>query len=275
MAINSGRPIGVFDSGIGGLTVVREIFRELPHESVLFFGDTARLPYGPKSRETVRLFAQQNTRFLLNRGVRCVVVACNTASSAAIPLLQQESPVPVIGVIEPGARAAVGATRNGTIGVIGTRGTVASRAYEEAIAKIDKELKVISTPCPLLVPLAEEGWVNCEITRDVIRQYVEPLIAQSVDTIILGCTHFPVLKKAIGEVVGSDVTLIDNAVATARALRGTLAPGDSAGSRPTHHFVVSDLPHRFREEAELFLGGSIGDVERISPEHLEEIYGEQ
>ena len=274
MAIKNGRPIGVFDSGIGGLTVVREIFRELPREPVLFFGDTARLPYGPKSKETVRLFARQNTKFLLSRGVRCIVVACNTASSAAIPILEAESPVTVIGVIDPGARAAVAATRSGTIGVIGTRGTIASHAYDDAIAAIDRSLRVISAPCPLLVSLAEEGWIDREVTRSVIREYIDPLMKQSVDTIILGCTHFPVLKKTIGDVVGEGVTLIDNAVATARTLKGTLVHSESSGDAPVHHFVVSDVPHRFREEAELFLGGSIGEVEQISPEHLEEIYGE-
>ncbi len=273
MAINDG-PIGVFDSGIGGLTVVHEIFRELPGESVLFFGDTARLPYGPKSRETVLLFARQNTQFLLSRGVRCVVVACNTASSVAIPDLKAESPVPVIGVIEPGARAAAEATRQGVVGVIGTRGTIASKAYDDALGAIDPALRVISAACPLLVPLAEEGWVDHPVTRSVIREYIEPLLDRGVDTIILGCTHFPVLKKAIAEVAGDGVTLIDNAVATARVLRESLPVGGE-GRGAAHQFIVSDVPHRFQEEAELFLGRPIGDVERISPEHLEEIYGEQ
>lgn len=273
MAVENGRPIGVFDSGIGGLTVVREIFRELPGEPVLFFGDTARLPYGPKSRETVLLFARQNSRFLLSRGVRCIVVACNTASSVAIPALHAESPVPVIGVIEPGARAAAEATRSGMVGVVGTRGTIASGAYDEALGRIDRSIRVVSAACPLLVPLAEEGWIDRDVTRSVIREYVEPLLERSVDTLILGCTHFPVLKKTIGEVVGPSVALVDNAVATARALRETIEPSGAPGP-PQHRFVVSDVPHRFREEAELFLGATIGDVERISPELLEEIYGE-
>jgi glutamate racemase len=176
-------------------------------------------------------------------------------------------------VIEPGARAAAEATRSGIVGVIGTRGTIASRAYEEALGRIDASLRVIPAPCPLLVPLAEEGWIDRDVTRSVIREYVEPLLEQSIDTLILGCTHFPVLKKTIGEVVGPSVTLVDNATATAHALRETIEPSGVAG-RVEHRFVVSDVPHRFREEAELFLGGTIGDVERISPELLEEIYGE-
>ncbi len=270
------RPIGVFDSGIGGLTVVREILRELPNEEVLFFGDTARLPYGPKSKETVLLFSMQNTSFLLSRNVRCVVVACNTASSVAIPALRAECDVPVIGVIEPGAAAAAEATKSGSIGVIGTRGTVASGAYENALRAIDRSIRVTAAACPLLVPLAEEGWVDRQVTRDVIREYLGPLLAKPVDTIILGCTHFPVLKDAIRAVAGPEVALVDNAAATTAALRSILSPAAGCGGdSPVHHFVVSDVPHRFQEEAELFLGRPIGEVERISPEQVEEYYRSQ
>jgi len=270
------RPIGVFDSGIGGLTVVREILRELPGEEVLFFGDTARLPYGPKSKETVLLFARQNTNFLLSRNVRCVVVACNTASSVAIPALSAACDVPVIGVIEPGAAAAAKVTKSGSVGVIGTRGTIASGAYEKALHDIDRSIRVTAAACPLLVPLAEEGWVDRRVTRDVIGEYLGPLLANPVDTIILGCTHFPVLKDAIRDVAGPEITLVDNAVATAAALRSILPPSGGVAASPTvHHFVVSDVPHRFQEEAELFLGRPIGEVERISPEQVEEYYRSQ
>jgi glutamate racemase len=265
------RPIGVFDSGIGGLTVVREIFRVLPEAPVLFFGDTARLPYGPKSAETVVRFSRQNTCFLLSRDVRFVVVACNTASSVALPALQAGSPVPVIGVIEPGARAAARATRNGTIGVIGTRGTVASGAYERALRAIDPSFRVVSAACPLLVPLAEEGWVDHPVTESVIREYLAPLLDRSIDTLILGCTHFPVLLAAIRRVAGEGVAIVDSARETALALRAALPAEAGAGEVPVHRFCVSDVPHRFREEAELFLGGPIGAVERIDTELLEEI----
>ncbi len=264
------RPVGVFDSGIGGLTVVREIFNLLPEEPVLFFGDTARLPYGPKSKKTVIRFARQNTRFLLSREVRFVVVACNTASSVALGVLKDECPVPVIGVIEPGARAAARATKSGVVGVIGTRGTVASGAYEQALTAIDPSLKVCSAPCPLLVPIAEEGWVNHPVTEQIVREYLAPLVSESIDTLILGCTHFPVLKSAIQKVAGDGVTIVDAARETALVLKESLPPGEGERPAPLHRFFVSDVPHRFREEAELFLGGPIGEVERVDVEFLEE-----
>jgi len=264
------RPVGVFDSGIGGLTVVREIFNLLPDEPVLFFGDTARLPYGPKSKETVIRFARQNTRFLLSRGVRFVVVACNTASSAALGLLKDESPVPVIGVIEPGARAAARATKNGVVGVIGTRGTVASGAYERALTALDPSLKVHSAPCPLLVPIAEEGWVDHPVTEQIVSEYLAPLVRESVDTLILGCTHFPVLKSVIQKAAGDGVTIVDAARETALVLKESLTLDEGDRPEPLHRFFVSDVPHRFREEAELFLGGPIGEVERVQMEYLEE-----
>ncbi|MBM3319398.1 MAG: glutamate racemase [Candidatus Eisenbacteria bacterium] len=264
------RPIGVFDSGIGGLTVVREIFRVLPEEPVLFFGDTARLPYGPKSAETVTRFSRQITRFLLARDVRCVVVACNTASSAALPVLERESPVPVLGVIAPGARAAARETRSGVIGVIGTRGTVASGAYERALRAIDPALRVVSEACPLLVPLVEEGWVDHPVTEQVVRQYLDPLLRRSIDTLILGCTHFPVLRGVIGKVAGEGVVIVDAARETACALREALPPQARAPKgAPSHRFLVTDVPHRFREEAELFLGAPVERVERVETEQLE------
>lgn len=266
------KPVGVFDSGIGGLTVVREIFRVLPDEPVLFFGDTARLPYGPKSKETVIRFARQNTRFLLSRDVRCVVVACNTASSAALAVLKEECPVPVFGVIEPGAQAAAEATKSGRVGVIGTRGTVASGAYESALHDIDPEIHVLSAPCPLLVSLAEEGWVDHPVTYSIIEEYLSPLLKESIDTLILGCTHFPVLKEAVQKVAGDGVRIVDAALETALVLKKNLPPNGNGGEPPAKHFVVSDVPHRFRESAELFLGEPIGSVERIGLELLEEVY---
>ncbi|MBN1825316.1 MAG: glutamate racemase [Candidatus Eisenbacteria bacterium] len=271
MAVNT-RPIGVFDSGIGGLTVVREIFRLLPNEPVLFFGDTARLPYGPKSKETVIRFCRQNARFLLSRGVRSIVVACNTASSVALTTLRDESPVPVIGVIEPGARAAARTTRSGVVGVIGTRGTVASGAYDEALHALEPEIRVVSAPSQLLVSLAEEGWTDHPVTTRVVEEYLAPLLRTSMDTLILGCTHFPVLKETISRVAGENVRIVDAARETARMLRETLPdPTPKGASIPSARFAVSDVPHRFRESAELFLGGPIGSVEKIDLEVLEEV----
>ncbi|MFH1680337.1 MAG: glutamate racemase [Candidatus Eisenbacteria bacterium] len=265
-------PIGVFDSGIGGLTVVREIFRLIPDEPVLFFGDTARLPYGPKSAETVTRFSRQIARFLLSEGVRCVVVACNTASSTARPALVRESPVPVVGVIAPGARAAARETRSGVIGVIGTRGTVASGAYERALRAIDPSLRVVSAACPLLVPLVEEGWTDHPVTEQVVREYLDPLLRRSIDTLILGCTHFPVLTGVIEKAAGEGVVVVDAARETALALREALPREEGAGGRPpVHRFLVSDVPHRFREEAEMFLGAPIERVERVEAERLEEM----
>ncbi|MFH1277641.1 MAG: glutamate racemase [Candidatus Eisenbacteria bacterium] len=263
------RPVGVFDSGIGGLTVVREIFDLLPEEPVVFFGDTARLPYGPKSPPTVVRFSKQNTRFLLSKDVRFVVVACNTASAVSLGALREECPVPVIGVIEPGARAAAKATRNGVIGVIGTRGTIASGAYERALKEKNGDVEVVSAACPLLVPLAEEGWTEHPVTDRILEEYLAPLLRRSVDTLILGCTHFPVMKKAIQRVAGDGVTIVDAARETALLLRERLPADRGARPEPLHRFYVSDVPHRFREEAELFLGGPIGEVERVDLEQWE------
>lgn len=273
MAVTA-RPVGVFDSGIGGLTVVREIFALLPEEPVVFFGDTARLPYGPKSPRTVVRFAKQNTRFLLSKEVRFVVVACNTASAVSIDALREECPVPVIGVIEPGARAAAEATRSGVIGVIGTRGTVASGAYERALEDLNGDLEVVSAPCPLLVPLAEEGWTDHPVTERVLEEYLAPLLRRSVDTLILGCTHFPVMKRSIQRVAGKGVTIVDAARETALLLREELTPDGGVRPEPLHRFYVSDVPHRFREEAELFLGGPIGEVERVDLEQWEGTFTE-
>lgn len=262
----NGRPVGVFDSGIGGLTVIREIFRLLPDEPVVFFGDTARLPYGPKSPETVIRFSRQNARFLMSKDARCVVVACNTASAVALPALRAECPVPVIGVIEPGARAAARVTRSGVVGVVGTRGTVASGAYERALHALNPDLEVVSAACPLLVPLAEEGWTDHPVTVRIIEEYLAPLLRRSIDTLILGCTHYPVLKRAMQRVAGDAVAIVDAARETALLLKEELPSAGEARPKAVHRFFVSDVPHRFREEAELFLGGPIGEVERIDLE---------
>jgi glutamate racemase len=255
--------LGVFDSGIGGLTVARAIFEHLPHESVLYYGDTARVPYGPKSPDTVRRYSGEILTYLLGCGVKAVVVACNTSTAHALSFLRERSPVPVVGVIEPGARAAVAASSTGVIGVIGTAGTIASGAYERAIRALRPDAAVHSRPCPLFVPLVEEGWFDHAATELVAREYLEPLRRAGVDTVVLGCTHYPLLKRLLGRVMGPAVRLIDSAEETARALETELAQrGLLADGRPgEHRFVVSDDEAHFRTVGARFVGERLRAVE--------------
>ena len=260
-------PIGVFDSGIGGLTVARELMRQLPHESIVYFGDTARVPYGPKSPETVARYSHEIGEWLLAQGVKAVVVACNTATAHALPRLRAELPVPVVGVVEPGARAAVRATSRQHIGVIGTIGTVGSGAYDRAITALAPAAHVVGQPCPLFVPLVEEGWLDHDATRMIAREYLAPLRADGVDTLVLGCTHYPLLKPLLHDIMGGDVRLIDSAEETAAetgrvlAERGLLA---SSEATPRYRWVVSDAPAQFLRVAQRFLGRSIEDVETVT-----------
>ncbi|HSD33725.1 MAG TPA: glutamate racemase [Gemmatimonadales bacterium] len=257
-------PLGVFDSGIGGLTVAHALFECLPHESVIYFGDTARVPYGPKSPETVRRYSGEILDFLVRRGVKMVVVACNTSTAHALEFLRSRSPVPVQGVIEPGARAAAAATRVGRIGVIGTAGTIASGAYERAIKAVRPDVEVVSRACPLFVPLVEEGWFDHPATELVAREYLQPLEDRKVDVLVLGCTHYPLLKPLLSRVMGPHVTLIDSAAETARTVRRELEGHEllaPAGARPTHHFVVSDDVALFRRVGARFLGEKLQDAE--------------
>ena len=259
-------PLGVFDSGIGGLTVARALFEKLPRESVIYFGDTARVPYGPKSPDTVRRYSGEILAYLLRRGVKAVVVACNTSTAHALETLTRESPVPVIGVIEPGAKAAVGATRGGPIGVIGTAGTIASNAYARAIHALDPGVRVEQLACPLLVPLVEEGWFDHAAAALIADEYLRPLRDASVDVLVLGCTHYPLLKPLLHRVMGSGVQLIDSAEQTARAVAETLAVQDLAtptGSPGTHRFVVSDDEARFRQVGSRFIGERLGVAEVV------------
>jgi glutamate racemase len=259
-------PLGVFDSGIGGLTVARALFERLPRESVIYFGDTARVPYGPKSPETVRRYSGEILAYLLQRGVKAVVVACNTSTAQALEHLRAHSTVPVIGVIEPGARAAAQATRSGKIGVIGTLGTIASGAYERAIKALRPDATVYARACPLFVPLVEEGWFGHPATELIAREYLEPLRRVAVDVLVLGCTHYPLLKPLLARAMGPDVTLIDSAEETARAVRaeierhGLTAP--PAGD-PIHRFVVSDDEPHFRRVSATFLGERVQQVEVV------------
>ncbi len=237
--------IGVFDSGIGGLTVVAELRRRLPDESIVYLGDTARLPYGSKSPETVTSYTRKNVAFLLGRGVKAVVVACNTASALALPHLT--APVPVWGVIEPGARRAA-ATTAGHVGVIATESTVRSDAYAAALRRIDARLRVDSRPCPLFVPLVEEGWHDDPVTEQVAARYLGPLVAGGIDTLVLGCTHYPLLRPLLARVVGPGVTLVDSAASTAdEVARGLAAAGLAAapGTAVEHRLYVTDASAGF------------------------------
>lgn len=272
------RPIGVFDSGVGGLTVARALIDRLPAESLLYVGDTARVPYGPKSPETVRRYAEQIAAWLVESGVKAIVVACNTATAHALDNLRATLAVPVVGVVEPGARAAVHALAGdaangmlegtkGTIGVIGTAGTVASRAYDRAIHALAPHAVVHSQACPLFVPLVEEGWFDHPATRLIAEEYLAPLRERRVDAVVLGCTHYPLLAPIIADVMGPNVRLIDSAAetasATARALQehGLLAPGNA---RPAHRFIASDAPDRFLALGRRFLHDTITAVEHVS-----------
>lgn len=263
------KPIGVFDSGIGGLTVAREIMEQLPRESIVYFGDTARVPYGSKSRETVTRFAFEGLNFLLAQDVKMVVVACNTVSATCLEELQRYSPVPVLGVIEPGARAAAGGTRSGIVGVIGTERTIKSEAYVKAIHAIDKNIKIHSRACPLFVPLVEEGWLDNEAARYTARTYLEPLKKEGIDTLVLACTHYPLLKPTLQAVVGEDVRLVDSAYETAREVRRVLEDGDlrrTADAPPAYRYFVSDNPAKFIEVGERFLRRPIDPINVIDPE---------
>jgi glutamate racemase len=260
-------PIGVFDSGIGGLTVARELMKQLPHESIIYFGDTARVPYGPKSPDTVLRYSREIVAYLRSQGVKAIVLACNTATAHALPALREENDLPLVGVIEPGARAAVAATRTKRVGVIGTAGTIKSGAYEKEIKSLLPEAFVISQACPLFVPLAEEGWIDEDATRLIANRYLAPVAEAHTDTLVLGCTHYPLLKSAIGGEVGREVRLIDSAEETARETAATLARDDLASETSNgarYRFIASDAPETFLRVGQRFLGSSIDRVETIT-----------
>ncbi len=250
-------PIGIFDSGIGGLTVVRQIRQALPAENLVYLGDTARVPYGAKSPATVIRFACEDTAFLLGQKVKAVVVACNTASAWALPTLEREFGLPIFGVILPGARAALSVSRNRRIGVIGTSATVRSRAYEKTIVSRDQNACVFARACPLLVPLVEEGWINHRVTREVLDEYLAPLLQEQIDTLVLGCTHYPLLKGVIQDAVGPSVGLVDSAETCAAYVREELQRcnllSDLKGDGTIQPFVTDEV-ERFGQVAPLFLG---------------------
>ena len=261
------RSIGVFDSGVGGLTVVKELMRFLPNEKIVYFGDTARVPYGIKSKQTIVKFSLENILFLLKQEVKIIVVACNTSSSIALPILRRHFKMPSIGVISPGVKEAVYATRNKRIGVIATKATINSHAYERQIKRIDSSIKVFNQACPLLVPLAEEGWASQKATYDIATFYLKPLKKSRIDTLILGCTHYPLLKRVFKHILGSRVRLIDSARQVAFQTKEVLANEgllNNKKSKNRHLFYVSDELQQFKKLAKNFLGRDIKNLRKVN-----------
>jgi len=264
--VERNQAIGIFDSGVGGLTVFRAIREILPTESLVYLGDTARVPYGTKSSETIIRYSLENADFLRQRNVKAIVVACNTSSAYAIPSLKEKNGLPIIGVIEPGVRAAVDATKNNHIGVIGTESTIASNQYAKEIKRVREEAKVVSMACPLFVPLVEEGWVAEDVTKAVAEKYLATMRSEEIDTLILGCTHYPLLKDVIQEVMGDSITLVDSAEALAHDLKKMLGEKSllaDSGSSSDHHLYVTDLPGRFELTVRRFLAGDPPPVKRV------------
>ncbi len=244
-------PIGVFDSGVGGLTVFREIMRQIPNEKIIYFGDTARVPYGSKSRETVTRYSEQIVRFLRTFHVKTIVVACNTASACALDTLEQDIDIPIIGVVKPGARAAVDVTKNGRIGVIGTEATIGSQIYTEYISKLNRNVTIYGRACPLFVPLVEEGLLEDPVTDEIARRYLAELIDIDIDTLLLGCTHYPLIRSTLSRIVGDRVTLVNPAYETALELKNMLREMDLLNEDPPglganqYRFYVSDKADKF------------------------------
>lgn len=266
-------PIGVFDSGVGGLTVAREIMRQLPDERIVYFGDTARVPYGSKSKDTIIRFSRQIIRFLKTKNVKAIVVACNTASALALEEIRAEMDIPIIGVLKPGAKVAAEATVNGKIGVIATESTIASQLYTKVIQSHLPQAQVLGKPCPLFVPLVEEGWMKDPVTVEVANRYLEPLKESGIDTLILGCTHYPLLRSTIRGVMGEEVTLVNPAYETAIELKRLLGEnnllndGQGKFEGPVHQFYVSDAAEKFRNFANSILPYGIDTTQLI---HIEE-----
>ena len=263
-SVKKTRPIGVFDSGIGGLTVVSALRTLLPNESIFYLGDTARVPYGGKSPSTVQRYSLEIAALLLEEKAKTVVVACNTASALALSQLTESLPVSVTGVILPGAQAAIAATRSGHVGVIGTRATINSRAYEHALRSLDSAVRVTARACPLLVPLIEEGWLERPVTDEIIMQYVGPLVDEGIDTLVLGCTHYPLLRKAMGRLLGDSITLVDSAQNCANAVRELLirqdlrAPETNSGALQV---ALTDRPDSFLRVAREALQLDVGEIQ--------------
>lgn len=261
------KPIGIFDSGLGGLTVVKEIMKLLPFENIVYFGDTAHLPYGTKSKEVVSRLSINNVKFLLLRhNIKILVIACNTASALSLDKIKKELTVPVVNVIEPGVKAALNITKNYRIGVIGTRSTIKSKVYYKLLRCYSEKIKVFSKPCSLFVPLVEEGWINKDVTYDVAKIYLTSIKQKNIDTLILGCTHYPLLKGVIKDYMGDKVNLIDSAKEVAYEVRRILEKGrllNNLGKRIAYKFFVSDLSPQFKKTGSAFLGRSLNNVKVV------------
>ncbi len=267
-------PVGVFDSGVGGLTVAREIMRNLPSEKIVYFGDTARVPYGSKSKDTVTRYSRQIIRFLMEQKVKAIVIACNTASAFALETVRHEFPLPVIGVIRAGAEVAAAETRNKRIGVIGTEGTIGSGIHEEFLHSLDPEIQVFGKACPLFCPLVEEGWTHDPLTREIAARYLKDLQDRGIDTLILGCTHYPLLRSTIGEIMGDSVRLVNPAYETALELKrlltkeGLLSQETKQEEFP-YRFYVSDLAEKFKSFANSILPYDVEMTQKIDIEKYE------
>lgn len=253
--MNQTMPIGVFDSGVGGLTVTREIMRQMPGEKIVYFGDTARVPYGSKSKDTILKFSRQIVTFLQTRNVKAIVIACNTASALALDAIRSEQSLPVIGVVEPGAKAASEATKNHRIGIIGTEATINSNIYSKFLHRLNPDVEVFPKACPLFVPLVEEGWLYDSITAEIAERYFTDLKAYDIDTLILGCTHYPLIRHTLQKIIGDTVALINPAYETARSLKQVLSDQGLTGysDNPEHEFYVSDGAEKFKSFANTIL----------------------
>ncbi len=259
------KPIGIFDSGVGGLTVVREIIGKLPHENIVYLGDTARVPYGGRSPETVMRYSLENTEFLMSENIKMLVVACNTSSAVSLYTLSNKFSIPIIGVVEPGARAAVEKTRVKKVAIIGTETTISSRSYERAIQAIDDSISISGTACPLFVPLIEEGWLDGDVVTLTAREYLSSIVNDGADTIVLGCTHYPMIRNVIRDIVQRP--LIDSAVETAKEVQKVLEEMNicaSDNAKATRKFYVTDSPDKFARVGERFLGHEITDITKIN-----------
>ena len=268
---NKNAPIGVFDSGVGGLTVAREIMRQLPKEHIVYFGDTARVPYGSKSQNNIIRFSRQIIRFLRTQSVKAIVIACNTASALALDVVRQETEIPVIGVVIPGARAAVQATESKKIGVIGTEATIRSEMYTKIMKEMDPEVSVIGKACPLFVPLVEEGFSKHNVTGEIIDYYLESMKESDIDTMILGCTHYPLLRTRVREYMGEQVHIVNPAYETAMDLKKILEDNDMANEtleeeHATYSFYVSDAADKFKQSANSILPYDIETTKQINIE---------
>jgi len=263
------KPIGIFDSGIGGLTVLKEICKKLPKENTVYLGDTARVPYGIRSPETVTRYSLENTKFLFSKEVKMIVVACNTASSVSLEAIRDSVPVPFVGVIEPGAKAAVAATVNKKIGIIGTEATIKSNSYARAIMNLDNTIEVFGMACPLFVPLVEEGWTEGKIAEMTASEYLKEIKSKDIDTLVLGCTHYPLLKGVLSKVMGKSVNLIDSAIETALEIEKILLDLsllNTSGDNISREFYVTDSPDKFKTIGERFLGEPIEHIKKIELE---------